>query len=96
MLKKEYFLGENSTFKNSTIKFSKMDVVKILNDVLDEDVDLHTTMYNSATWDSINHMSIIVKIYEEHKIRLSPIQISNATSVESIYILLNNLPESDS
>ena len=96
MLKNEYFLGENTTFKNSSIKFSKMDVVKILNEVLDEDVNENTTMYNSPTWDSINHMNIIVKIYEEHKIRLSPIQISNATSVESFYILLNNIPESDS
>ena len=96
MLKNEYFLGEKSTFINSSIKFSKNDIIKILNEVLDEDVDEHTTMYNSATWDSINQMNIILKIYEDHKIRLSPIQISNATSVESFYILLNNLPESDS
>ena len=93
MLKDEYELIEKSHLKFNSNKCSKRDVINILNEVLCEEVDEHTTMYNSATWDSISHMNIMIKLYEEYKIELSPIQISNATSVESLYILINNLPK---
>ena len=93
MLKHEYELIEKSHLKFNSNKCSKGDVINILNEVLCEEVDEHTTMYNSATWDSISHMNIMIKLYEEYKIELSPIQISNATSVESLYILINNLPK---
>ncbi len=93
MLKEEY--KTNNVSKNSFKSniCSKETIINILSEILFEEVDENTTMYNSATWDSISHMNIMIKIYEEFKIKLSPIQISNATSVESLYILLNNLPK---
>ena len=95
MLRDEYFKQADSSIIKKLNKFSRQDIVKILNEVLEEEVNEQTTMYNSHSWDSINHMNIIVKIHEIFKINLSPIQISNATSVESFYMLLNNLPKSN-
>ncbi len=93
MLKEEYQLNAKSKISFNSNSCSKEEIINILREVLCEDVDENTTMYSSASWDSISHMNIMIKIYEEYKIKLSPIQISNATSVESLYILLNNLPK---
>jgi ribosomal-protein-alanine N-acetyltransferase len=89
MLKNEYF---ESTKPSTSIKsaFSVEDIVKLVSSVLeDEQITSDSTMYNTSNWDSLNHMSIIVALFEKTKISLSPIQISNATSVHSITQLIN-------
>lgn len=92
MLKSEY-LDTNKASKSDLFnnKVSIDEVVKIIEEVLQEEVDENTTMYNSMSWDSINHMQIIVKLYKKFNIEFSPIQISNATTVKSITTLINNL-----
>jgi RimJ/RimL family protein N-acetyltransferase/acyl carrier protein len=92
MLKSEYL--DTKKASNSDLYNNKVDineVVKIIEEVLQEEVDENTTMYSSMSWDSINHMQIIVKLYENFNIKLSPIQIANATTVKSITTLINNL-----
>jgi ribosomal-protein-alanine N-acetyltransferase len=91
MLKDEYILGKQSSFLSNINKYTMDDIINVLKEVLNEEVNYDTTMYNSATWDSISHMNIIVKFHEKFKIELSPIQIANATSVESLFTLINNL-----
>ncbi len=92
MLKKEFVELNLSSTRINKSKIELNEIIKLLSDVLNEEVDENSTMYNTSSWDSINHMNLVVQLYEKYKIRLTPIQISNATSVESIFILVNNLP----
>jgi ribosomal-protein-alanine N-acetyltransferase len=95
ILKDDYLLGKKSSNLSNINKYTKGDIIDVLKEVLNEEVNCDTTMYNSATWDSISHMNIIVKFHEKYKIELSPIQIANATSVESLFVLFNNLSKFD-
>lgn len=89
MLQKDYLksLTTNSDNKNQiTIK----EIVNVVSTVLDDDqIDENSSMFNTSNWDSLNHMSIMVAVFEKTKIQLDPIQVSNATSVKMIEQLLN-------
>lgn len=89
MLQEDYLksLKTNNNLNNQiTIK----GIIKIISTVLEDDqINEKSTMYNTTNWDSLNQMSIMVALFEKTKIKLTPIQISNATSVEVIEQLLN-------
>jgi ribosomal-protein-alanine N-acetyltransferase len=91
MLKREFLDLNIPQLPNNNFKIEQKEIIKILSDILNEDVNENTTMYNTASWDSINHMNFVIQLYEKFNIKLTPIQISNATSVNSILILINNL-----
>ncbi len=91
MLKREFLDLNIPQSPNNSFKIEQKEIIKILSDILNEDVNENTTMYNTASWDSINHMNFVIQLYEKFNIKLTPIQISNATSVNSILILINNL-----
>ena len=89
MIRQEYFEKINQGFGNSAT-LTNNDVISIISSVLDEEnINIESTMFNTANWDSLNHMSIMVALFEKTKISLSPIQISNATSIRSIAQLIN-------
>ena len=46
-------------------------------------------MENTDNWDSLTHMMLMVELRESLKIDLSPSDIAEATSVESIINLVN-------
>jgi RimJ/RimL family protein N-acetyltransferase/acyl carrier protein len=90
ILAEEYFKKNDAESTGSVNTYTTEDVISIIASVLEgENIDADATMYNTSNWDSLNHMAIMVAIFEKTKINLSPIQISNATSVESITSLLN-------
>ena len=90
MLRKDY-LEETNQFSVDGSVYTQNDVINIISSVLDEEeITEDSTMFNTASWDSLNHMSIMVALFEKTKISFSPIQISNATSVTSITQLLNS------
>lgn len=75
-----------------TPKYSTEDVIEVISSILgDEQIDENSTMYSTNSWDSLNHMAIMVALFEKTNISLSPIQIANATSVVSITNLINGL-----
>lgn len=89
MLRKDYLEETNQSSVDGSV-YTQNDVINIISSVLDEEeITEDSTMFNTASWDSLNHMSIMVALFEKTKISLSPIQISNATSVPSITQLLN-------
>lgn len=90
MLRKDYLEETHQSSVDSSV-YTRNDVINIISSVLDEEhITEDSTMFNTASWDSLNHMSIMVALFEKTKIRFSPIQISNATSVPSITQLLNS------
>jgi RimJ/RimL family protein N-acetyltransferase/acyl carrier protein len=93
MLKQEYFESNNTHSKhNKSICYTINDIINLISSVLiNEQINDESTMINTASWDSLNHMAIMVAIYEKTGINLSPIQIANATSVQTILKLLNGL-----
>ena len=89
MLRKDY-LEQVNNYATNTSQFSSKEVINIISFVLEEDdINEESTMFNTANWDSLNHMAIMTALFEKTKINFSPIQISNATSVLSITQLIN-------
>ena len=46
---------------------------------------LGSKMADIPTWDSLNHVTLMLALEEKFKIKFSPLQIAKCTSVESIY-----------
>jgi RimJ/RimL family protein N-acetyltransferase/acyl carrier protein len=91
MLRSEYLehAGRNVV---KGIQFSTDDIMDIISSVLEnEEINEDSNMYNTPSWDSLNHMIIMVALFERTKINLTPMQIANATSVVSITKLINGL-----
>lgn len=91
MLRSEY-LEQSLGFLPKEPKVTTNDIVEIISSVLEnEEINEDSTMYNTPDWDSLNHMTIMVVLFEKTKVSLTPIQISNATSVKTITKLINGL-----
>ena len=52
-------------------------------------ITLETTQADVAEWDSLRHLSLIVKIEEEFDLDFDPIEIGDMTSVTSICAYIN-------
>lgn len=90
MLRADYISESKGQEKNGMYLFSEHDVVKIISSILDgETVDADSTMHNTAGWDSMAHMAIMVALFEKTQVQLSPMQVANATSVRYIADLIN-------
>lgn len=89
MLREEYLSQKMIIEGEKTNTYTEHDIIKIISSVLDEEeITMNSTMNNTTSWDSLNHMTIMVALYEKTKIHLSPIQIANATSVLAITKLI--------
>ena len=93
ILAKDYWtkkqLVEN---KNSKECITKKDIAIIITKELNDDsVDENSDMGSISNWDSLSHISVILAIEKETGLSLSPKEIAQATSVKSIYNIVNNL-----
>jgi acyl carrier protein len=60
-------------------------VIELLNTFFKVDtITLDSTQSDVAEWDSLRHLSLIVKIEEEFDLDFDPIEIGDMTSVASI------------
>jgi acyl carrier protein len=60
-------------------------VIELLNTFFKVDtITLKSTQSDVAEWDSLRHLSLIVKIEEEFDLDFDPIEIGDMTSVASI------------
>lgn len=88
MLRKEYFESKKSLPSSNSI-ITVMDVVSIVQSVLTRDEIIETsTMRNVSSWDSLNHMLIIIAVSETTGIKLSPSEIMRANSVKNLFDIL--------
>jgi len=89
ILAKDYF-AERVT-SESKITISSEDIITVLTDLLpQESIDMSTTMENTASWDSLTHMNLMIELKERFGIDFAPSDIAKATSVEAITSLIND------
>lgn len=81
--KKDYEEQMHSKIDNRDI--SPNQVIKLVNEILEnESIDINSSMENVKTWDSLNHMLIMVALKEKLGLDLSPSDIADAISVKEI------------
>jgi RimJ/RimL family protein N-acetyltransferase/acyl carrier protein len=95
MLRSEYTgaVSAGSSNKESgkvvTSDIGEQDVVDLIAKVITEEhVDIDSGMNNLMTWDSLNHMSIMLALNDTFGVKLGPAEITRATSVKSILEIL--------
>ena len=67
------------------------DVVNIVQSVLTEEKITHeSTMRTVMSWDSLNHMSIMIAVTEKTGVSLSPSEMMRANSVATLRSILAN------
>jgi ribosomal-protein-alanine N-acetyltransferase len=85
----EYYNQEHVLVAND-IKLDIKDIVKIVSTILDDNLDITSTMEDSFTWDSLNHILIIEKLSKEYNIKFKPKDVVKATSIENIYQIIKS------
>lgn len=89
ILAKDYF-AERVTSKNE-IKVTPKDIITVLTDLLpQESIGMGTSMENTASWDSLTHMNLMIELKERFGIDFAPSDIAKAISVEEIIALIHN------
>lgn len=89
MVSRDYFFLRDSHPAVKT-KHSIEEVVAVVSSVLSEaEITAESDMHNVSSWDSLNHMSIMVAVADKMGVSLSPLDISRATSVKAIAELVN-------
>ena len=88
MLREEYFSTKISRAYTST-KYTVHDVISIISSVLTEEEITHeTTMCTAQSWDSLNHLSIMIAVAEKTGISLSPSEMMRSNSVKTLAAVL--------
>ena len=86
VLAKEYFT--RSLIPKHETKITPKDIIIVLTKLLpQESINMNTAMENTASWDSLTHMNLMIKLKEKFGINLTPSDIALATSVEAIVAL---------
>ncbi len=90
MLAEDHFHQVGSV-SNGMSKYAMSDVVAIVASILPgEDLNEESNIDNTPSWDSLNHMAIMVAISQKTGVSLAPIEVSRARSIKIIHSLLNN------
>ena len=82
------FLSPLVLSENINIK----EVITIVCSILpDDDITEESSMENSQSWDSLNHMLIMIALKEKLGIELAPSDIADAISIKDIMSILNKI-----
>ena len=57
----------------------------------EEEITKASSMANTGSWDSLGHMQVIIALKEQMSIELSPRHIAEATSIESIVSIIDEV-----
>lgn len=88
MTRADYLAGTKITELQETVS-SVEDVIRTVASVLDNEIiNEGSSMENTASWDSLSHMEIVVALQAELSITLSSSEIAGATSVKNIHNLI--------
>merc|ERR1711991_232080 len=90
MVAKDYFLKSTS----SKVTVSINEVINVVSSVLtEEDITDNSSMENTFSWDSLNHMDIVVALKEKFIIEISHQDINTLTSIKKIFNKISTLHE---
>jgi acyl carrier protein len=90
----DYFAAKDSYHQVSSqrAEYNVEEVIDIISSILiEDDINLGTSMSNTFSWDSLNHMSIITELSKKFNIRIPPIKAYHATSVNRIMKMIQEL-----
>lgn len=65
-------------------------VLKMVGEVLNEDVDMDSSVTNIAAWDSLAYMAIVASIEDEFGLEIREHNINNFTSIRKIIKEIEN------
>ena len=64
----------------------KSDIIRVVSSILtEEEVTIESSMENTLSWDSLNHIAIIVALKDSLSIEFEPGEVVTATSIENIF-----------
>ena len=90
MIRNDYEKQTFSKLNNQDI--SPDQIVSLINEVLENEIiDINSSMENTDTWDSLNHMLIMVALKEKLGLDLSPSDIADAVSVKEILKIVQTI-----
>jgi acyl carrier protein len=71
-----------------------MEIIEVISSILtEEEITVDSGMENVMSWDSLNHMHIVIALHEKKGLKLEPFEIARATSVKAITSLLEQKTE---
>lgn len=65
-------------------------VLQIVREVLNEDIDMNSSVDNVASWDSMAYIAIVSYIEDEFQIKIDESNIDNFISVRNIVLEIEN------
>jgi ribosomal-protein-alanine N-acetyltransferase len=107
MLKSEYFHlldknrnieieSESKVIEKDNLRkvITPMEIIEVISSILtEEEITVDSGMENVMSWDSLNHMHIVIALHEKKGLKLEPFEIARATSVKAITSLLEQKTE---
>ena len=89
ILAKDHFAERESSGSETTV--SSKDIITVLTDLLpQESIGMDTAMENTASWDSLTHMTLMIELKERFGIDFAPSDIAEAISVDAIIALIHD------
>ena len=83
MIAKDY---HKNNVISSSILVNMDDIINVVSSVLtEEEITDESSMENTFSWDSLNHMAIIITLKSQLSIDFNPEKIANSTSIKKIY-----------
>ena len=65
-------------------------VIATVSEVLNVEVNTHTTQKNCAKWDSLTHINLIIALEDAFEISFEPEEIARMTSIIAIKQIIDN------
>lgn len=89
----DYMLQKTSS-EEKTSHIALEQIIDVIASVLEyEAISSESSIENTASWDSLSHMEIILALKHELDIKLSPLQVAHSTSVKNILKIANGKME---
>ena len=77
---------QENSIESSSVSVEINDILTVVSSILtEEEITAESDMENTFSWDSINHMAIIISLKSQLSIDFSPAEIASSTSIKNIY-----------
>jgi ribosomal-protein-alanine N-acetyltransferase len=85
LLAAEYF-DQVSLLNQINLNIKIEEIVNLISDALESDeISKETKMSDCWMWDSLSHVVIIIAISSKYNVKITPLEVSQLTSVDRIY-----------
>lgn len=89
MVAKNY---HDSNVASISVLVNMDEIISVVSSVLiEEEITAESSMENTFSWDSLNHMEIIIALKSQLSIDFSPSEIAGSTSIKKIYKRANEV-----